>query len=256
MLLMDQTIALALFLALFGAAIGSFVNVVAYRLPRGESIVRPRSCCPGCGVQIPAYDNVPVLSWIALSGRCRRCHGRISPQYPIVEALTGALFAAVALRTDLSAELWPGLVLMALLVTVSAIDIEHRIVPNRLLLPAAATAVVLWALVDPGRLPENLIAAAAAGGFLLAAAVAYPAGMGMGDVKLAAVMGLYLGSAVAPALFVGFAAGALVGVAMIVLKGSAARKRAIPFAPFLAFGGIVGQLFGAGLIDWYVAHFL
>jgi leader peptidase (prepilin peptidase) / N-methyltransferase len=256
MLVMDETAAAALFLALLGAAIGSFVNVVAYRLPRGESIVRPRSRCPGCGVQIAAYDNVPVLSWVVLSGRCRRCHGRISPQYPIVEALTGALFAAVALRTDLSAELWPGLVLMALLVTVSAIDIEHRIVPNRLLLPAAATALVLWALVDPGRLPENLIAAAAAGGFLLAAAVAYPAGMGMGDVKLAAVMGLYLGGAVAPALFVAFAVGALLGVVMMILKGSAARKHAIPFAPFLALGGIVGQLFGAGMLDWYVTHFL
>jgi leader peptidase (prepilin peptidase)/N-methyltransferase len=256
MLLMDATAALTLFLALSGAMIGSFVNVVAYRLPRGESIVRPRSRCPGCGIQIPAYDNVPVVSWIVLSGRCRRCHGRISPQYPIVEALTAALFAAVALRTDLSAELWPGLVLMALLVTVSAIDVEHRIVPNRLLLPAAAAALVLWALVDPGRLPENLIAAAAAGGFLLVAAIAYPAGMGMGDVKLAAVMGLYLGSAVAPALFVAFAVGALVGVAVIVVKGGAARKQAIPFAPFLALGGIAGQLFGAAMVDWYVTHFL
>jgi leader peptidase (prepilin peptidase)/N-methyltransferase len=256
MLLMDQTTVQVVFVALFGVVIGSFVNVVAYRLPRRESLVRPRSRCPGCGVQIAAYDNVPVLSWIVLSGRCRRCHGRISPQYPIVEALTGTLFAAVALRTDLSAELWPGLVLMGLLVTVAAIDIEHRIVPNRLLLPAAAAALVLWALVDPGRLPENLIAAAAAGGFLLAAAIAYPAGMGMGDVKLAAVMGLFLGRAVGPALFVAFAVGALVGVAVIAVKGSGARKHAIPFAPFLALGGIVGQLFGPSMVDWYVAHFL
>jgi leader peptidase (prepilin peptidase)/N-methyltransferase len=254
--LMDQTAVQALFLALLGAMIGSFVNVVAYRLPRGESIVRPRSRCPGCGVQIAAYDNVPVVSWIVLSGRCRRCHGRISPQYPLVEALTAALFAAVALRTDMSAELWPGLVLMVLLVAVAAIDIEHRIVPNRLLLPAAATALVLWALVDPGRVPENLIAAVAGGGFLLVAALAYPSGMGMGDVKLAAVMGLYLGRAVAPAMFVAFAAGALVGVAIIASRGSAARRNAIPFAPFLALGGIVGQLFGAGLVDWYVTNFL
>jgi leader peptidase (prepilin peptidase)/N-methyltransferase len=256
MVVMDQATAQVVFLALFGAAAGSFVNVVAYRLPRGESLVRPRSRCPGCGVQIAAYDNVPVVSWIVLSGRCRRCHGRISPQYPLVEALTAALFAAVALRTDMSAELWPGLVLMTLLVTVSAIDIEHRIVPNRLLLPAAAAALALWALVDPGRLPENLIAAAGAGGFLFVAAIAYPAGMGMGDVKLAAVLGLYLGSAVAPALFVAFAVGALVGVAVIVVKGGAARKQAIPFAPFLALGGIVGQLFGAAIVDWYVTHFL
>jgi leader peptidase (prepilin peptidase)/N-methyltransferase len=256
MVLMDPTAAQVLFFALLGATIGSFVNVVAYRLPRGESIVHPRSRCPGCGVQIPAYDNVPIVSWIVLSGRCRRCHGRISPQYPLVEALTGALFAAVALRTGTSAELWPGLVLMTLLVTVSAIDVEHRIVPNRLLLPAAAAGLALWALADPGRLPENVIAAGAAGGFLLVAAIAYPAGMGMGDVKLAGVMGLYLGSAVAPALFVAFAAGALVGVAMVATKGGAARKQAIPFAPFLALGGIVGQLFGSGMVDWYVGHFL
>jgi leader peptidase (prepilin peptidase) / N-methyltransferase len=253
---MDQTTVQVVFLALLGAVIGSFVNVVAYRLPRGESVVRPRSRCPGCGVQIAAYDNVPVVSWIVLSGRCRHCHGRISPQYPLVEALTATLFAAVALRTDLSAAVWPGLVLMTLLVTVSAIDIEHRIVPNRLLAPAAVAALAVWALVDPGRLPENLVAAVAAGGFLLVTAMAYPAGMGMGDVKLAAVMGLYLGGAVAPALFVAFAAGALVGIAVIAVKGGAARKQGIPFAPFLALGGIVGQLFGAAMLDWYVTHFL
>jgi leader peptidase (prepilin peptidase) / N-methyltransferase len=243
-------------LALAGAAIGSFLNVLAYRLPRGESLVRPRSRCPGCGVQIAAYDNVPVVSWIVLGGRCRRCHGRISPQYPLVEALTAALFAAVAVQTGMSPEVWPGLALMTLLVAVSAIDIEHRIVPNRLLVPAAAVALALWALADPGRIPENLIAAAGAGGFLLVAAVAYPAGMGMGDVKLAAVMGLFLGRAVAPALFVGFAAGALVGVVMMALQGAAARKQGIPFAPFLALGGIVGQLFGADIVDWYVDSFL
>jgi leader peptidase (prepilin peptidase) / N-methyltransferase len=256
MLVMDETAAAALFLALLGAAIGSFVNVVAYRLPRGESIVRPRSRCPGCGVQIAAYDNVPVLSWVVLSGRCRRCHGRISPQYPIVEALTGALFAAVALRTDLSAELWPGLVLMALLVTVSAIDIEHRIVPNRLLLPAAATALVLWALVDPGRLPENLIAAAAAGGFLLAAAVAYPAGMGMGDVKLAAVMGLFLGRAVVPAIFAALVAGTVLGAIIIARYGAKeGRKKGIPFGPWLALGSLVGLFAGDQIVDWYLDSF-
>jgi leader peptidase (prepilin peptidase)/N-methyltransferase len=213
--------------------------------------VRPRSQCPGCGVQIAAFDNVPVVSWIVLGGRCRRCHGRISPQYPLVEALTAALFAAVALRTDLSAEMWPALALMALLVAVAAIDIEHRIVPNRLLLPAALAALALWTLADPGRLPENLIAATASGGFFLLAAIAYPAGMGMGDVKLAAVMGLFLGRAVAPAMFVALAVGALVGIGVMVARGAAARKQGVPFAPFLALGGIVGQLFGEGMVDWY-----
>jgi leader peptidase (prepilin peptidase)/N-methyltransferase len=243
-------------LAAFGAMIGSFVNVVAYRLPKGESLVRPRSRCPGCGIQIAAYDNVPIVSWIALSGRCRACHGRISPQYPLVEALSAALFAAVCARTGLNNELWPGLAFVTTLVIVAAIDIEHRIVPNKVLAPAAVAAVVLWAIADPSRLPQNLIAGLAAGGFLLTAALAYPRGMGMGDVKLGAVMGLYLGSAVAPALFVGFLAGALVGVALIAVRGAAARKQAVPFAPFLALGGIVGQLFGHDLVHWYLSHYL
>jgi leader peptidase (prepilin peptidase) / N-methyltransferase len=243
-------------LTLFGLLIGSFLNVLAYRLPRGESLVAPRSRCPACGVQIAAYDNVPVVSWIALGGRCRSCHGRISPQYPLVEALTGALFAAVAVQTGMSPELLPGLALMTLLVAVSAIDIEHHIIPNRLLVPGAAVALALWGLVDPSRLPENLIAAVSAGGFFMLAAVAYPAGMGMGDVKLAAVMGLYLGRSVAPALFVAFLTGALVGVGLMLARGTSARKQGVPFGPFLALGGIVGQLFGEAMVDWYADSFL
>jgi leader peptidase (prepilin peptidase)/N-methyltransferase len=239
-------------LATFGAMVGSFLNVVAYRLPRGESIVATRSRCPGCGVQIAAYDNVPVVSWLVLGGRCRSCHRAISPQYPIVEALTAALFAAVGLETGMSPEVWPGLALAVTLVVVSATDIEHRIVPNRVLAPAALAALGLWALVAPDRLPENLIAATAAGGFLLIAALAYPAGMGMGDVKLAAVMGLFLGRSVAPALFVGFALGAVMGAAIMLARGASARKQAIPFAPFMALGGIVGQLFGTEIVDWYL----
>jgi leader peptidase (prepilin peptidase) / N-methyltransferase len=243
-------------LALLGAAVGSFLNVLAYRLPRGESLVAPRSRCPACGVQIAAHDNVPVVSWIVLGGRCRSCHGRISPQYPLVEALTGALFAAVAVQTDMSAELLPGLAFMTLLVAVAAIDIEHRIIPNKLLVPGAAAALALWGLVDPSRLSENLIAAVCAGGFFLLAALAYPAGMGMGDVKLAAVMGLFLGRSVAPALFVALAAGALVGIGLMLVRGASARKQGVPFGPFLALGGIVGQLFGESMIDWYADSFL
>jgi leader peptidase (prepilin peptidase) / N-methyltransferase len=239
-------------LATFGALIGSFLNVVAYRLPRRESVVGGRSHCPGCGVQIAAYDNVPVVSWLVLGGRCRSCRCAISPQYPIVEALTAALFAAVGLETGMAPELWPGLALAVTLVVVSATDIEHRIVPNRVLAPAAVAALGLWALAEPNRLPENLIAAAAGGGFLLVAAIAYPAGMGMGDVKLAAVMGLFLGRSVAPALFTGFALGAAAGIAIMLARGASARKQAIPFAPFLALGGMVGQLFGPEIIDWYL----
>jgi leader peptidase (prepilin peptidase)/N-methyltransferase len=253
---MEASAAQIAVLAAIGALIGSFVNVVAYRVPRGESIVHPRSRCPGCGIQIPAYDNVPVVSWVVLAGRCRACRGRISPQYPIVEALTAALFAAVCAKTGVNAKLLPGLALVVTLVIVAAIDIEHRIVPNKVLAPSAVAAVALWAIADPGHLPQCLIAAVGAGGFLLVAAIAYPSGMGMGDVKLGAVMGLYLGSAVVPALFVGFFAGALVGVTIVAIRGAAARKQAVPFAPFLALGGIAGQLFGHQLVHWYLQHYL
>jgi leader peptidase (prepilin peptidase)/N-methyltransferase len=238
--------------ALLGGAIGSFLNVVAYRLPRRESFVRPRSRCPACGTQIASYDNVPVISWFVLRGRCRTCGGAIPVRYPLLEASTAVLFAAVALRADGLGELWPGLVLVSVLVLVAAIDIEHRIVPNRVLAPAALTGLALWAVADPGRVPENLIAAGAAGGFLLAAALAYPKGMGMGDVKLVAVMGLFLGRAIAPALLIGFAVGVVAGVGIMAARGASARKQAIPFAPYLALGGIVGQLFGSDLVSWYL----
>jgi leader peptidase (prepilin peptidase) / N-methyltransferase len=239
-------------LAVLGAAVGSFLNVAAYRLPLRRSIVRPRSHCPACDTQIASYDNVPILSWAMLRGRCRSCGAAIPVRYPLVEALTGCLFCAVALRADNVGEVWPGLVLVSVLVLVAAIDIEHRIVPNRVLAPAAVTALVLWTLADPGRIPENLIAGAAAGGFLLVAALAYPGGMGMGDVKLVAVMGFFLGKAVAPALLVGFAVGVVAGVGIMLARGVEARKHAIPFAPYLALGGVVGQLFGADMVDWYL----
>jgi leader peptidase (prepilin peptidase)/N-methyltransferase len=239
------------FLGAFGAAIGSFVNVLAYRLPRRESIVRPRSSCTACGKPIAAYDNVPVVSWLVLRGRCRNCGASISIRYPVVEALTAALFVVVGLKVGIERELLPALALVLTLVAAAETDLEHKIIPNRLMAPAAVAAVALWAIADPGRLPENLIAGAAAGGFMLVAAIAYPAGMGMGDVKLAAVMGLFLGKSVAPALFIGFAAGAVVGIAMIAVLGAKARKQGVPFAPFLALGGLLALLWGPEIIDWY-----
>jgi leader peptidase (prepilin peptidase)/N-methyltransferase len=240
-------------LGVFGAAIGSFLNVLAYRVPRRESIVLPRSKCAHCDVEIAPYDNIPLISWIVLRGRCRRCHARISVRYPIVEALTAALFVAIGLDFGLEPELIPALVFAATLVAVAAIDLDHHIIPNRLTAPAAVAAVALWAVIDPAQLPEHLIAGAAAGGLMLLVALVYPAGMGMGDVKLAAVMGLYLGSSVAPALFIGFAAGAVVGIAIVLARGAQARKQGVPFGPFLAFGGPVGLLFGSELIDWYAS---
>jgi leader peptidase (prepilin peptidase)/N-methyltransferase len=240
-----------------GLALGSFATVVAHRVPRGESIVGGRSRCPGCGATIAAYDNVPVLSWLALRGHCRRCGERISPRYPLTELAMAALFCATTLilGTDDAGQLALGLALCAMLVIVTLTDLERRVIPNAVLLAGAVVALAIVAATDVGSSPERLTAAAGAGGFLFCVALLYPRGMGMGDVKLVAVMGLYLGVAVAPALLAGFGAGALVGLAMIVRRGAAARKQAIPFGPFLALGGIVGLWWGEAMVDWYLESF-
>jgi leader peptidase (prepilin peptidase)/N-methyltransferase len=249
---MEATARELVLLGACGAAFGSFVNVLAYRLPRRESVVKPRSRCPSCRTAIRPYDNIPILSRILLRGRCRDCGVKISVRYPLVEAVTAALFVTLGIKFGREAALWPALALAVILVAAAATDLEERIIPNRLMAVGAVLALVLWSIADPARLPENLIAGAAAGGFLLLAAVAYPAGMGMGDVKLAAVMGLFMGRLVGPALFIGFAAGALVGIAIVAARGPAARKQGVPFAPFLALGGVLALLFGSGIIDWYV----
>lgn len=239
-----------------GALVGSFLNVVVHRVPRRESLVTPRSRCPHCGTPVAARDNVPVLSWLVLRGRCRHCRAPISARYPAIELLTALLFATVVLVRGAGGHLVLELPFAAVLVAVAAIDLEHRIVPNRILLPAAVWAVLAGAALRPEALVESLLAGAVAFALLLLAALAYPAGMGMGDVKLAGVMGLYLGLAVAPALFAGFAAGALVGLGLIAREGLGARKKGVPFAPFLALGGLVGLLAGPALIDLYVTRFL
>jgi leader peptidase (prepilin peptidase) / N-methyltransferase len=240
-----------------GLVAGSFVSVVAHRVPRGLSIVGPRSQCPSCGAQIAAYDNVPVASWLMLRGRCRRCGARISALYPALELGLGAAFlATVLVLWDDPAQLALGLVFVVTLAAITITDLELRLIPNRILLVAAIAGLAIAAAADPASLAERAIAAAAGGGLLLVAALAYPRGMGMGDVKLAALMGLYLGRAVAPALVVGFAAGALVGVGMLLRGGAAARKKGVPFGPFLALGGFVGLLAGNQIVDWYLSALL
>ncbi len=239
-----------------GLLSGSFVTVVAHRVPRGESIVGPRSRCPACGVQIAAYDNVPVVSWVVLRGRARCCGAAISPRYPLTELALGALYATTVLVLwDEPWEVALGLVFVTVLTAVTLTDLELRIIPNKMLIAAAVLAVTIAAVGDLGSLPERAIAAAAAGGLLFAAALAYPRGMGFGDVKLAATMGLFLGRNVAPAILVALLAGSLVGLAMIARDGAAARKRAIPFGPFLALGGVVGLLLGDQMVDWYLSTF-
>jgi leader peptidase (prepilin peptidase)/N-methyltransferase len=249
------TAALIVATGLFGLLIGSFLNVVAWRLPRRESLVRPRSMCPSCGAQLSAYDNVPLVSWLVLRGRCRRCDAPISARYPVVEAATAVLYVAVVLAAHGARETVLGLLLVTFLVPITLIDLDHRRIPNTLTLPAALAAVASIALLDPSWLPEALIAGAAAGGFFLLAAVAYPRGMGMGDVKLAGVLGLYLGRAVAPSIFIALIAGVVVGGAIVARKGAAeGRRTAVPFGPFLAVGGLVAFFAGDALVDAYLAH--
>jgi leader peptidase (prepilin peptidase)/N-methyltransferase len=230
--------------------------VVAHRVPREESVAGGRSHCPACGAQIAAYDNVPVISWLLLCGRARCCGASISPRYPLTELAAGALYAAttVVLWGD-AGEIALGLSFATMLLAITLTDLERRIIPNKILLVGAIAGLAIAAATDPGSLLERAIAVAAAGGLLFAIALAYPRGMGMGDVKLAAVMGLYLGRSVAPALLIAFAAGALFGLALIALRGAAARKQAVPFGPFLALGGMAGLLVGDQLVDWYLGTF-
>ena len=245
-----------LLIGLLGLLVGSFLNVVIYRLPRGESLVRPASRCPGCGAPVKPYDNIPVVSWLILRGRCRNCGAGISARYPLVELLTAAAFAGTALTRGVDDDLAVWLPFAAVLIAVAFIDLDHRIIPNKILLPAAIWGLAATIAFRPDNIDDSLIAGGIAFAALLLAAVAYPAGMGMGDVKLAGVMGVYLGSGVAPAMLVAFLAGSIVGLAIIAREGKDARKKGVPFGPFLALGGLVGIFAGPELVDAYVDRFL
>jgi leader peptidase (prepilin peptidase)/N-methyltransferase len=243
--------------ALFGLIIGSFLNVVAWRLPRGESLVRPRSKCPGCGAQVKTYDNLPVVSWLLLRGRCRGCGERISARYPVVEAVTAVLYVAVvAAKYDDVLQMVLGLVLVTFLVPIAVIDLDHKIIPNKLTGPAAILAIALGAVLEPSFLPEQLAAGAGALLFFYLPALVHRKGMGMGDVKLAAVLGLYLGRAVVPAIFAGLILGVVVGAAIVASKGvSAGRRTKVPFGPFLAVGALIAIFAGDAIVDSYLGSF-
>jgi len=239
-----------------GAVVGSFLNVVIHRLPRGESLVHPRSRCPACSRQIAGYDNVPIVSWLVLRGRCRHCGEPISPRYPVVELLTALAFATVVLVRGFDDDLILELPFVAGLIALAGIDLDHKLLPNKIVYPLAAYGLIATLLVERDDLAEHVIAGTGAFAFLLVAVIAYPRGMGMGDVKLAGVMGLYLGASVIPALLVAFLSGSLAGIVILAREGAAARKKAIPFGVFLALGGIIGVLAGPELIDLYESNFL
>ena len=245
-----------LLMALLGLALGSFASVVAHRVPRGESIVTPRSRCSSCGTQIASRDNVPVVSWLLLRGRCRNCGAKISPLYPLLEfGLAAGFVAALLVFEDETVEIALACLLLFTLAVITVTDLELRIIPNKVLLPAFVIGIALIAAFATDTLAERAIASAAAFGLLLLVALVYPQGMGMGDVKLAAVLGLYLGRAVAPGLLFGFALGALYGGLLIARYGPEARKRAVPFGPFLAAGSAIALFVGDDVVDWYTDTF-
>lgn len=239
-----------------GALIGSFLNVVIWRLPRDESIVSPGSRCRSCDRPVAPHDNLPVVSWLLLRGRCRHCGAGISARYPLVELLTALAFAAVVTVRGFDADLALELPFVACLIALAGIDYDHRLLPNRIVYPMAAWGLVATLLVERDDLAEHLIAGAGAFVFLFLAVLAYPRGMGMGDVKLAGAMGLYLGLAIVPSMLVAFLAGSVVGLVIIAREGVQARRKAIPFGVFLAVGGIVGVLAGPELIELYEDNFL
>ena len=231
-------------------AIGSFLNVLAARVPLHRSLVRPGSACMSCSKPIAWYDNIPLVSYIALRGRCRHCDKRIGLIYPAVELVAALLVSACVLVYGLTLEAAIAAFFCCVLVAISAVDLKHRIVPDRIVLPATVVVLVAQTLREPSL--EWLLCALGASLFLFLAVLAYPAGMGMGDVKLALLMGAALGKYVAVALMLGMIVALVPGLYLLARHGQAARKMAIPFAPFLALGSIVALFWGEWILDSYL----
>jgi leader peptidase (prepilin peptidase) / N-methyltransferase len=244
---------LGAFAVLPGLAIGSFLTVVAARLPERRSLIRPRSSCTECGTEIAWYDNVPLVSYAVLRGRCRTCVAPISPLYPAVEFATAVLLACCLIAFGLTLQALAASIFCAALVVITATDLTHRIVPNWVVLPAAVVVCALMTLWDPSL--EWIVAGVGASLVLFVAALAYPGGMGMGDVKLALLMGVALGRAVAVALPLGMILALVPAVVLFARHGSGARKMAIPFAPFLALGSVIALFAGDALIHAYTSTF-
>ena len=243
----------------FGLAVGSFLTVVIHRVPRRESIVAPRSACPACGGQIDARDNIPVVSYLLLGGRCRRCRSPISVEYPAVEALTAALFLGAAL---VFGDVWVAVLVAAFLavaLAAAAIDLHHRIIPNRILYPSLAAfgvaVAALWAVGRHVSLTGALLGLLAYGGGLLLVAVISRSGMGMGDAKLAGLVGLVMGALGWKYVGVAAALGVLAGgtAAVVALLRGASRKDALPFGPAIALGALLSALFAPHLAAWYTS---
>ncbi|CAA9455402.1 MAG: Leader peptidase (Prepilin peptidase) / N-methyltransferase [uncultured Rubrobacteraceae bacterium] len=236
---------------LFGLVIGSFLNVVIHRVPLRQSIVWPSSRCPNCGERIKSFDNLPVLSYLVLRGKCRDCKVRISPRYPLVETLTGLLFVLAAYEFGLSLAFVSALVLICVLVALAGTDLEHRLLPNRIVVPAAVAGFGLSVASDPGAWWVYLVSVLGVAGGLFALALAYPGGMGMGDVKMGGMLGAFLGPYAALAVFFGALVGVLVGGVLMVV-GKMQRGSALPFGVFLSVAGVVTLFVGQDIWNFYL----
>jgi len=251
---------LVLWAGLVGLVVGSYLNVVAHRLPLGRSTVTPRSRCPACGAPIRARDNLPVLSWLLLGGRCRDCSAPISPRYPLVEAATGLLFAAAVARFGFTPKALVAALLVALLVALAAIDLDHYWLPDKITLPGLAAGLGSQVVVTGGDLARGVAGALVGAGILLLLAGAWELargveGMGLGDVKMLAMIGAFLGIAgVLVTLVVGTLAGSLAGLALVA-RGRGGLDAKLPFGLFLAGGGLVALFFGEPIAEAYLGLF-
>jgi leader peptidase (prepilin peptidase)/N-methyltransferase len=241
--------------AVAGLLIGSFLNVVIARVPDRQSLLRPGSACPGCGAAIAWYDNVPILSFLALRGRCRACAAPISWRYPLIEGLTAALFGAAAYRFGPTPDAVVAAALLAVLVALTAIDLERQILPDVVTLPGILAGTL--ANLATGRVPwlESLLGIGVGGGIFAVIILASGGGMGGGDMKLGAMLGAFLGwKVVLLSIFLGVAGGAAVALALMA-SGARSRKDPIPFGPFLALGGAAGLFWGERVVRWYLSGF-
>jgi leader peptidase (prepilin peptidase)/N-methyltransferase len=240
---------------LFGLVIGSFLNVVVARLPEHRSLWAPRSACPGCGAVLPWYDNIPLLSFALLRGRCRACAMRIAWRYPIVEAVTGALFGAAFLRFGATADTVVAMALLAALVAITAIDLQHQIIPDAITLPGIVAGLLANVATRRVSIVDALLGVLLGGGVFLVIILVSGGGMGGGDMKLGAMLGAFLGWKVALiALFVAVVAGGALAIVLLACR-MRGRKDPVPFGPFLALGGAIGLFAGEGLLTWYLGAF-
>jgi len=248
--LKEALLYLAFFIA--GLIVGSFLNVVIYRVPRKISILKPSSFCPHCNEKISFYDNIPLLSYIILKGRCRQCKSKISPIYPLVEILTAFLFVVNFFLFGLSVETLNGIILCSLLTVVSFIDVYFRIIPNVIVLPFTVVGLIINIFSNLPRWWLPLAFSAGAFLFILIIHLIYPRGMGMGDVKFSLMIGAYLVKSVTVALFLGFLVGSIYGLFLILIKRKK-LKQTIPFGPFISIGSVIALFWGDYILKWYIS---